>query len=325
MCNAEINESKSQLEPVQEAVVLGVHVNLVSKTFRLDPKFSAKASLLAKHALKCRKLTITALFGLLGTMNWAFQVLRIPWCFYRPLLEVLRKASRLLHYGNASLEDYVELPAEALDCVERFVSVTEMTILWSPPPAPPEVIHYSDASDVGYGAVVLEGDVCRALLSVPWSNKKLPPISVREAYAARSTILKFAKKSRPFHLVMDNAGVYFGLLKGSTSNYPVEQYIRQIVLFTALLDITLFVSLVGTDDMRADAPSRLEEGVSEPTRVLRPAPVLVPWGTGGVSVFSSTQVRAAIADVERAPLPKDIGLIPAEEVVAAWLEGVELR
>jgi len=289
---AEINEKKSMLTPTTRAVVLGVDVDLEDKEYGLDPAWQEKCDALLKAVLNDHRIRVGTFLQVIGMMNWALIVMRIPWCAYRSSLNKLRKVARNLFYESITMLNFIDLEGNILNELDNFRSLLYVRLKWSPPPKPPGDIVYTDASDWGYGAVHLsEESVARTLYSCPWSrpDSATIPIADREAHAAFALIAytitshwdMVKRNGGALHVVLDNSVVYFALLKGSSARSQVEKHVKSAYEVIADKSVTLFVSLVKSADMRADGPSRGLLDPTEPEDVQRPLPVLVPWTTGG--------------------------------------------
>lgn len=282
--NAEIHEEKSMLLPTRRAVLLGVDVDLEKKEFGLDPKWTGKTESFVGQLMGHGRIRVDAFFRLVGIMNWAVHVTRLPWCLFRHVINQLRRVARAFYYEKVTLGSWLQLPESVLVELSAFRTILPLRIVWSPPAAPPSAIHYSDASTWGFGAAVLSADdEASVLYSIPWPSSTAVPIADREAFAAKVLVLDHALEAKggAFHIALDNSVVYFALLKGTSARNAVERYVEEILRFITRHSITLYVSLVSTVDMRADDASRGRLEVTIPLNISRPQPVLVPWGTGG--------------------------------------------
>lgn len=279
-CGAEIAFEKSALEPATAATILGIHVNLETKTFGLDPEWSSRATKTIRQTARARSCSVRKFLVVVGVINWALQVLRLPWGLFRKTIDMLRRVASRVQRATLAYEDTVEVPQAVCDELEIIATEVVKEWQWRPPREPESTIYYSDASNVGYGAVVRQDDdTIQELFSLKWQNEQLAPIADREAFAMHLLMERLAeeKSGGSVHFAVDNAVLYFALLKGSSARRQVERHALAIIALAHHRNVTLFVSLVPTKEMLADAASRGDPSPTTAAGFARPRPVRVHW------------------------------------------------
>jgi hypothetical protein len=135
---------------------------------------------------------------------------------------------------------------------------------------------FTDASDVGWGAVLFAGDGTYRVAASAWSPKERGrTIAERETMAVSLAITAFRDRLRSssFHLHIDNTAAMWSIAKGYSAAYFLNARVAELREVLAPLNARFDISFVSSQDNVADGPSRGKN-----------AQLTSPRGLGGLSV-----------------------------------------
>ena len=239
--------------PSQRLVFLGIELDSSAMTARLPEDKLEKLKVLVKKWLGLKKATKRDLLSLIGFLSFACKVVRPGRMFLRRLIDLSSSVS--------SLNFFVTLNHQARQDIrwwDRFLSRWHGVELIPPPPVSSvDLQFFTDASDLGLGAVFGPRWV-----ALPWPHSWITfHINIRELFAIWVAIHTWGDMLRDtqVNIYTDSLSMTQVWKKGSCRDVTVMKIIRALFFFTASRNINLLmIHIPGVDNSQADALSRFQ-------------------------------------------------------------------
>lgn len=239
-----------------EGDVLGVHINLESRTMSLTQKIVDKLKLLDSKLDLVQYLTHRDAWKIFGSINWAAGILGTPMCSY-PIFWfwVLRRASvlagnpllwdRPVFWNEAIRADLQKLLKKLIENIPRTVNESRFLDTES---------LYVDASNSGIGAYLpSQDDFYARPLTQPESKKRIAFAELVALYEG----LRWAKRRRPdvnhWDVFTDNTNVASWWKRKKGPSFSHCQLLQKIIELGMDFDL----QWISTKENLADKPSRV--------------------------------------------------------------------
>ena len=226
-----INDKKSQMEPVQEIVFLGLTVSTLAMQVSLPKEKMARVQQEARQLHSKVETSVQKVAAFVGMTTAAKQAIRMAPLFHRHLQALINKVVPLASTTEEVKQSYHQTINISLEAKEELRWWMQEAQNYNGAPismAPPNLVIESDASYLGWGASV-KGQELRT--GGQWSQSEQEMhINYLELLAAFLAIQTFAKQRNMNILVrMDNisARAYINHF-GGTHSWPINSLAIQI-------------------------------------------------------------------------------------------------
>ena len=210
-----INLKKSQLEPTQEIVFLGLHLSTLSMQVSLPTEKINKIKQEARGLLSKTEASVQRLAAFVGMTVAAKQAIRMSPLYHRHLQALINRVlpmARSLEEVKQSYHEMVEISVEAKQKLVWWAQEAQTfnaTLLVTPPP---ELIIELDASCQGWGATLKGQELTTGGL---WSvSEQGRHINCLELLAATLAVKAFTKSQQNVTILL------------RTDNIPTRAYIN---------------------------------------------------------------------------------------------------
>ena len=278
-----INEKKSVLEPSFQQEFLGAVVDSESMEFRVPKKklkkFLKEARRFLRKGEKRELLTVRQLAGLIGKLQSLAIAMDQTRLRLAGLLQAQREATRRFTQGPVGWERKVLLTEAAMADLTWWVNEA---VAWNGKTLLPLEFHktvYTDASDTGYGGVVLQRRKFSPKISHRaqgfWNESEQQwSINLKEMEAVRRLLLGGVRhlgwKNMNLEVFVDNMATLWYLNKAGGSVPHLTDLATLILRELAAKNIRLVCRYVNTkDNVIADRISRWKNDRSD--RMLHPS------------------------------------------------------
>ena len=209
--------------------VLGVTYNLTTKTARLSQKFFDKHSELVDTCFnQSSEMPAIVFWRLVAVLIRASYVLQQPLCYYYyAMLKVRKVAGQIFHGMNWSAIVGIEEV-----CWRQLRELRDD--VWHQVEAPirqssfGDTIVFSDASDDGYGWVVVDNNNVIVHEGVFDENQRRWHISAKEAFALQHAARTIYKQVPSVTFVVDPTALAFAFEKGHSGNLAINATISTL-------------------------------------------------------------------------------------------------
>jgi hypothetical protein len=178
-------------------------------------------------------------------------------------MKVARREANKLERGEAKPDDVVDVPpsVQALLRDWRAVSLTTLAIPKRTPKAKKVLTLFSDASEKGWGALVVDdGGSVIGSYGQRWTAKEATRhINVLEAEALLLAVEKFAPSMadvKELVVRVDNTSVMFSTAKGSSRSEDLVPWIAKVSAALKKPDVPVTIGYVKSAENPADGLSR---------------------------------------------------------------------
>ena len=256
-----INNKKSQLEPSQEIVFLGLTISTIAMQVSLPKEKVTRIQQEARQMLSKTEVSVQKLAAFVGMTTAAKQAVRVAPLFHRHLQALINRVVPLassLEEVRQSYHQIVEISREASQelgwWMQEMQNYNKAPLLADPP----DLVIESDASRLGWGAT-LKGQELRT--GGQWSTSEQEMhINCLELLAASLAIQTFAKERQNINILVrtDNVSTraYINHF-GGTHPWPMNHLAIQV--WKWCIDRKIFLTaehLPGIMNQVADKESR---------------------------------------------------------------------
>lgn len=252
----------------QEGTVLGVRVNLLHKTLSLPDSFISKLKQLNEALQRLngsrRQPSHRLIWKVLGSIFWAVRVLGIPACSFPQVMQWIRSRARILGSRPELWEKpchmgpfFVQHLANLLRRIEKNAPRSLKNIFGKTFPQRSHAQLWVDASDKGWGAVLLYETQLKICSGVFPASMKVSPIAYRELYAFEHG-LRWAQSFGvgPVKVYSDNTNVVSWINRWSAGPPFVMQWLLRLYQEFYVKGVIQELSWIPSDLNPADKPSR---------------------------------------------------------------------
>ena len=153
---------------------------------------------------------------------------------------------------------------------EKFI-VTNKPVNRPPQHVTSGIVLYTDASNMGMGAVLFQGDGTMQVVARRWTAlERSRDICERETMAVTEATHKFRAQLQgtSFQLHIDNTSSMWAIARGYARSYNLNNRVRELQEVLRGLDARWTIHYVASHMNPADTPSRMFTQLSSPLRVL---------------------------------------------------------
>lgn len=267
----ELNLKKCSLDPSTVIQSLGLEIDGEAHVFRVTAERAARLSQSAKRLLlaaaaSARWVKAADLSGFCGLANACTLAAPIFALHLRPLYSAIYAGGAAAQRDVWRRGAVVRLPHQALQALRWFISVPRwfsQSPFWAPARAAP--VLWTDASDVGWGAVFAPvGSAVHSVASGRWDVvQQQETIHVRELRAVLLGLDWFAEQLRPgdrLCLFTDNTAVLYMIRRWTTRDVHCLPLLHRLAGQLARMRLRLEVEYIASAANPADAPSRAPAG-----------------------------------------------------------------
>ena len=256
-----INEKKSQLDPSQEIVFLGLAISTTTMQVSLPKEKEARIQQEAKQLQAMSEVSVQKLAILVGRTTAAKQAIRVAPLFHRHLQALINRVVPLASSIEEVKQCYHQMVELSVEARQELVWWTQEMQEHNGAPltmGTPDMVIESDASRLGWGAT-LKGQGLRT--GGQWSTSEQEMhINCLELLAASLAIQTFAKKKRNIRILVrtDNISTraYINHF-GGTHSWQMNHLAMQIWKWCIERQIFLTAEhLPGVLNQEADEESR---------------------------------------------------------------------
>ena len=251
-CGVVKNEDKTSLGTSVE--YCGLLLDLEHKSFTVTDEWAQKAAAALTQALHLKTWSFKSAFAIFGLCAWYLRVTRIPFCTTRPILSAQRLVGRRVHRGASWSSDFHPAPTliAIITSVRDTLSKNQHIHWHDPPTLSLDTVIFSDASDWGWGIVLVQNGAVTDVRSGKWSEDEATlDIHIRETIAYRISRTTFPPAS--LYLV-DNTVAVNAICKGHSPRPTLDRHLRS----PEVLSTKAMIAWVPTALNIADFPSRNE-------------------------------------------------------------------
>lgn len=239
--------------PSQVITFLGIEIDAVNFRVQLPEDKLKKIRGKIREFLGKKKVKQQELLSLIGLLTFASTVVRPGRMFLRRLID-LSMTVRSLHH-------FVSLNAEArldLEWWDRFVtSWNGVSLIPSPTRSSPDMDFFTDASDLGFGAVFGKGWVYSS-----WPDEwKDTSINAREAFGIWVAVKVWGREWRDGQVVIHtDSAVNTAVWKtGTCKDKDVMRVVRAMFMYAASINLSItLLHIPGHQNIKADLLSRFK-------------------------------------------------------------------
>jgi hypothetical protein len=201
-------------------------------------------------------ISLDDLEALSGRLIFAAAVLNIPLARHYFSLKVVRRRLNKLNHG-ARGSDSATLPPQVQSDLTSWIIAAKQALC---PPATlsePLVI-FTDASNIGWGAVIIEPSQHVTVLGDKWSTQDATlHINEKELEAVRHALTAdVISKYNDLHIVVDNTSVEAAIRRGTARSDALAARLAPIAERLSASSVTASVTYIASAANPADAPSR---------------------------------------------------------------------
>jgi hypothetical protein len=199
---------------------------------------------------------------LVGRLLFASGVSRTPLAPYYFALKWAKRYSSKLNAGTIHPHDVVPIKAGILKLLKRWsAAVRQPRLILKRPQLKHAYTLYTDASDKGWGAVLINDDTSAvSVTGAAWSpSEAKTDISVRELSAVSLAVTNFCEKLRAAKTIalrIDNTSVLSCVIRGIPRAEGLVAKTAEVANSLKLLDGAVTASYVKSKSNLADEPSR---------------------------------------------------------------------
>ena len=241
-------------------VIYDHHEQTVKPGTRVTAKVKAAAALFACDQAVA-KLTLAKTLSIFGVLMHASRVLGIKLAEYYYILKFMRRRT-----GNPlKSEAHLWLSTYPLwrQWINALIEMSPRKIHKEYDNDPQEMILYSDASDKGWGVVIIRGAHVAVVAGEWFGHVRKWHINAKELLAAIKALTAACNdlampptKETPMTLRIDNTSAMGAMLKGWSRSFQLNVLTKSVTEIVETFKLRLTIEWVSTHENLADGPSR---------------------------------------------------------------------